>query len=214
MLELEMAQQAELQEIEYSPFSPLSLFGEDARYMGDEEMGQAYGKAINDIVEGRNPAMFKAVDKIVRDHHLPIIDQITAEIGYHIGIDVVAALALAVILDKHSEIQNADQDLVFLISAWEPSDVLNPVNCTWLAPKIRWTPRGVIIALPETLATASIGRPLSQIVSHPVLDRHPLTITGVSMESYSRIILEVDADRKPISAEALIAMRPAIKAQS
>lgn len=50
-----------------------------------------------------------------------------------------------------------------------------------LGQGIRWTGEGVILAddLPEGLTTCMAGRRLSEIITHPVLDRHDLVVREV-----------------------------------
>lgn len=225
MLRLDPAQQQELRDNadadgwlededanSHGVFSTLSLLGESARYMDDAETREAYDDAISAIVEGQNQRVIESIDNIVRNHGLPILDRITAEIGWHAGIDVVAALAIAIVLDKDAAIIDPDDELILMVSAWTPSHAPSPLNAAWLAPAVRWDTHGVTLAMAETLATACIGRPLRTLVSHPVLDRHALTVTGVSQATGGRIMVEVDNDRTPLEAEELFAMRSGAQA--
>lgn len=220
MLRLDLSRQQELrdnadadgwtEDEDASPngiFSILSLLGEAARYMDEEEAREAYDEALSAVIEGQHDPATGAVDAIVRSHGMPILDRITAEIGWHAGIDVVAALAIAIVLDNDAAIVDPDQEIVLMVGAWTPSDLPSPLNAAWLAPGVRWEAHGVTLSMAETLATACIGRPLRTLVSHPVLDRHALTVTGVCPATGGRILIEVDSDRTPLTADALIAMR-------
>jgi len=188
-------------------FSTLAMLGENARYMGEAETSEAYDQEITDLLEGNAQSLLAATDVILREHGMAIVDRITAEIAQHIGIDVGAALALAITLDSHAVIEDQDRALMLVLSAWTPSDAPMPLNAAWLAPSVQWQPGKVVVELPQTLALAAVGKPLRDTLTHPVLDRHPLTVTGVGTANGDRMTLEVDADVTPLETEALIAMR-------
>lgn len=206
MLRLALAQQLALCDYDDGHdglFSTLAMVGEDARYLDEAQTRSAYDAMLSVVLEGRSRRMIGVVDAIVRQHGNSAVDLITAELGWHLGLDVVAALAISAAYDNHATIEDGDGESVFTVSAWQPL----PRSRVRLAPGVDWDSRGVLLHLPETLAVASVGRPLSQVVSHPVLDRHALTIAGCGPND-GRTLLMVGADETPIDVEALIAMRP------
>lgn len=71
--------------------------------------------------------------------------------------------------------------------------------------RVVWTQRGLIFApaLPDTLVDLCAGRPLKEVVSHPVLDPLPITISQTEQrESITRI--HTDHAPSPASVDDLV----------
>lgn len=68
-----------------------------------------------------------------------------------------------------------------------------------------WDCTGCILvrSLPETVMASAAGRPLVDILSHPVLDPLALTMTGTEVEHSGWISIHVDAKLEPVTTDEL-----------
>ena len=191
------------------PFSRLWLLGEDGRYFTQDGLSNAYDDAMSAIIEGHDDGHRAKILEVARQRTYPLIDRITAELAVEACCDPLTAMALAIALDRDAIIEDAATDeLVMSIDAWTPSDD-GSQTVVWVSPGVLWHARGeLLVALPETAMAASVGRRLRDVVGHPVLDRHPLTITGVTEDETGRALLVTDAVRTAIGLDELAAMRP------
>ena len=109
------------------------------------------------------------------------MDEVTAALLRGMRIIPEAALALSDALGKARsalEIADGDDDLDRIL--------VNGNETGWAVQidygRTAWNSRGYVVlpAMPATLREAAGGRPLRDLVSHPVLDRFDLTVDGVS----------------------------------
>lgn len=114
------------------------------------------------------------------------IDMITAELLAHLGVDPLTVAWLSAASRCISVQDDDDMDTVIDID----SD-LRPHECatqcsttTTLGATTWWKAGGVLLVkdLPGTVVANAVGRPLREILSHPVLDRHDLVVATADLE--------------------------------
>ncbi len=174
--------------------------GEEGEEMNEHDLDDAMLELTHEALVGSQPA----VTRHVHDHMVQSrMDAATADILLHHGIDPVAALVLDDMFAGEEDglcIMRADEDgsrIMHLVAerrgSWW-SVPLDPASDETNMP--RWHSDGGIVleAMPDVLAAAAIGRPVSEIISHPALDRHALVVSGVEHEGEASILR---FDRQP-----------------
>lgn len=176
----------------------------EAEYLEDAE------QALSDIIEGHDDRFRTVIAKHL-DRPERLLDRITAELAAAAGCDPATACAIARILDGDANIQNsADDKIVLYVDEAHPSSSEHCLTRVWVSEDVLWDAVGrLLVTMPETTLSAAIGRKLRDVVSHPVLDRHDLTVTGADNIGLTRFLL-VDSDRTPLNREELLAMRPTV----
>lgn len=175
----------------FRDFNPADEEGEE---MNEHDLDDAMLELTHEALVGSQPA----VTRHVHDHMVQSrMDAATADILLHHGIDPVAALVLDDMFAGEEDglcIMRADEDgsrIMHLVAerrgSWW-SVPLDPASDETNMP--RWHSDGGIVldAMPDVLAAAAVGRPLSEIVSHPALDRHPLIVTGVDQKGETTVV--------------------------
>ncbi len=125
---------------------------------------------------------------LVRQHDV-LVDQVDLALVEALGLDLQACLHYALTfhdLDAGScdppRLVAADgsAELWLSVVRQNDGDLHLDATCATLAPGCRWH-RGTLLVegLPETLVPALAGRPLADLVRHPVIDPLDLTIMGV-----------------------------------
>lgn len=178
---------------------PLGFRDFHPAYAEDEEMTEhdledAMLELAHEALVDSQPA----VTRRVRDHMSQCrMDAATADILLHHGIDPVAALVLDGMFAGQEDglcIMRADEDgsgIMHLVAERRGSWWSVPLDAASEdAETPRWHSDGGIVldAMPDVLAAAAVGRPLSEIVSHPALDRHTLIVRAVDREGEVSII--------------------------
>lgn len=209
MIRLSIDQQIELMDRDgLKPFSRLWLLGEYGRYLDADRLSNAYEDALSAIIEGSDEGMRSEILQAALER-APLIDRVTAELAAATLCDPLTAFALAMQLGQPAFIDDsATDEEVMKVDDRVGSDNDGTMTAVWVAPGITWYASGAIVApMPDTALIAAVGRPLSEVISHCVLDRFDLTVTGVSQDVEGRPVLETNADRTPISIEQLAAIR-------
>jgi hypothetical protein len=181
---------------------------DESEEMNEHDVDDAMLELAHEALVGSQPA----VTRHVHDHMVQSrMDAATADVLLHHGIDPVAALVLDDMFAGEEDglcIMRADEDgsgIMHLVAERRGSSWRLP-----LAPDSddgetpTWHSDGGIVlgAMPDVLAAAAIGRPVSEIVSHPALDRHALIVSGVDQGSEVSILR---FDRQPtLDKRALI----------
>jgi len=77
---------------------------------------------------------------------------------------------------------------------------------TTVATDVEWHACGSVVveSLPETILATIVGRPLSAIVSHPVLDDKDLRITAVKRCESGWLQIDTDLTPEAIEVERLV----------
>lgn len=179
----------------------------------------------NDIVVGRS---LSGVDEATRDRlvaalaergmtTLSSIDELTARMIAHAGIDPLVATWLAAISFESAEVQDGDGAtlaVVDLASAYDDPGSLNRVE---IGAGIAWFSNGILAmaCVPETLVQVLTGGPLTALVTHPVLDSHPFVIDAIH-NGGDRCQVHVSfenqwIDIRPLTIRQLADVMPAIE---
>lgn len=210
MMRLSIDLQQELRDTvsEHGTFSPLSLIGEAARRMGADTLAETYDEDLSEVIEGRFEHYRPKVAAAIADH--PRIDRITAELIAASLCDPAAVLAIAIVLERGAQIvDGATDEIVMNVDPDLASDDQDTATWVNVAHGIDWWADGrLVVQLPDTIMQAAVGRRLAEIVSHPVLDRHPLKIVGTTEWGDGTRLLVTDSDRRPLPAGDLLAIRP------
>lgn len=188
---LRMALSSQGDPLGFRDFHPADAEDEE---MNEHDLEDAMLELAHEALVSSQPV----VTRHVHDHMAQTrMDAATADILLHHGIDPVAALVLDDMFAGQEDglcIMRADEDgsgIMHLVAerrgSWW-SVPLDPASNDTEMP--RWHSDGGIVldAMPDVLATAAVGRPLSEVVSHPALDRHPLIVTGVDQEGETTVV--------------------------
>ena len=84
-------------------------------------------------------------------------------------------------------------------------------TCITLSEDVVWKSSGSVFVhgFPDSLAFAALGRSLSTVVSHPVLDRHALNVIGATPGSpMASTKLTVELRTRMLTPDDLYAMSP------
>lgn len=209
MIRLSIDQQIELMDRDgLEPFSRLWLLGEYGRYLDADRLSNAYEDALSALIEGSDDTLRSEILQTALEH-APLIDRVTAELAAAALCDPLTAFALTMQLGQPGLIEDgATDEEVMKIDDSVASGHDGTMTAVWMAPGITWYASGAVTApMPESVLTAAVGRLLSEVMSHDVLDRFGLTVTGVSQDIHGNAVLETDADRTPISIAELAAIR-------
>lgn len=161
---------AALSEDREDPFALFSQGPDDAR-------GQ-----IADALSGRYDSMRQGFIEHLRARRADGIDEITARLLSHMGIDPLAmAVALSITKDDGLHVMDADaheedDSLVYMKDEHNhrQAEIMLSPDVTWCA-----TETLKIRNMPETTAIAANGRPLQDLVSHPVLNAYGYRIEDI-----------------------------------
>ena len=123
------------------------------------------------------------------------LDQLTARLIAWKGIDPLVLAWLAAVSAELGAVRDMAGETVAtvdLASSYEDAGSLNHVE---ISEGVAWFSAGLLAMapIPDALATAVIGKPLTTLLSHPVLDAHPFVITDIDTdEDRSRIQVSYD----------------------
>jgi len=179
----------------------------------------------NDIVVGRS---LSGVHETTRERlvaalaergmtTLASVDELTARMIAHAGVDPLVATWLASISFDSAEVQNGDGValvVVDLASAYDDPGSLNRVE---IGADTAWFSKGMLTmpCVPETLVQVLTGGPLTALVTHPVLDSHPFVIDAIH-NGGDRCQVHVSfenqwIDIRPLTIQRLAEVMPAIE---
>lgn len=163
----------------------------------------------------RVAASLKALEKdrrptVGNQQCLPDLDAVTAELLLHMDIDPLMVAWMARVCQAFTVQDDDTMDSFLQMDGYTaPTDSL--CDTLVLLDDVCWMATGTLIVpgLPDSTVIAAVGRPLRDVVSHPVLDRHPLTIrdceTGGSLE---RPKLITDIRHRLMKADDLVKLAP------
>jgi hypothetical protein len=166
--------------------------------------------ALSDILEGIDDDFRDGVREMLGLRATLTMDRISAEIAAHLCIDPATACALAYWIDDHLTIEDgATGEMIASIDHSEAPDARNPLGRVRLETGVEWETGGKLVVrdLPATVLAAAVGRPLRELVSHPVLDAHALVVTGVEDDGMHQIV-STDWHRRPLTVDEIMDIRP------
>lgn len=170
----------------------------------DAETAVRLAASLDAILSGRTPA--------VREDKPPPpmpINRLYAQMIQHLDVDPLVATWLGVVAYAIDLGEDTTDGIVFTIETghelWEETNYTK----LWLDDLTTWAGRGEItlVGVPDTIAIAAVSRPLSTLVSHPVLDLHDLTITDVDITPVGTTFT-VAVSREPVTSAELVALGP------
>lgn len=173
---------------------------------------KAVARHVGRIMSGKDTQFRENYPELLGRMTIVPIDRITAELLVHKGLDpaavcVVAAhtLSLTQIVDKLGE---PGCVLHVFIDAQDTSSSSECLTSVVIGDGVIWNSRGTLATtLPETIGISAIGRPLRDVVSHPVLDLHDITITGLT-DDMDGFVTDVSRPGE-LTIPEIMAMRPA-----
>lgn len=192
------------------PFG-LRVLAEDMGLEFDEpEYIEDAQDALSVILEGQDASHRGAIARLLQHRPTMLLDRVTAELCAAACCDPAAACAIAIVMDERISIEDAATgERVLFLDDSDPPDSPSCLTQVWVAPGIQWDTVGTLrLVLPDLTFSAAIGRPLKDVVTHPVLDRHPLVITGIGHSMEHKPHFQTDADRTPLTIGELLAIRP------
>lgn len=166
--------------------------------------------ALSDILEGIDDDFRDDVREMLGLRATLTMDRISAEIAAHLCIDPATARALAYWIDDHLTIMDgATGEMIAFVDHSSPPDDRNPLGRVRLEEGVEWETGGTLVVrgLPATALVAAVGRPLRDLVSHPVLDAHPLVVTGIEDDGMHQIV-STDWHRRPLTVDEIMDIRP------
>jgi len=150
----------------------------------------------------------------VDDHALRdagALDRITAGLIAHMGIDPLKVAWLAHICRGVDLMDRDTLETRITVSTTSAPGRANNATIVHLSPTAIWHGEGVIGIddgiIPETVATACIGRPLREVFTHPVFDAHDFVIARIDNEN-DRTWIDVTADMRALSPGDLLGIAP------
>jgi hypothetical protein len=135
------------------------------------------------------------------------IDPLCAHVMAHLGIDPLTASWLSVMVGT-VDLDDEDGVLVARTDNLPPAEESGRGSAS-VGDGGFWLQHGRldIHGLPDTVAALCEGRPLREVVSHPVLDTRPLVITAI--EQWDGVTtLVTDHRARPATIDELIAIAP------
>lgn len=166
--------------------------------------------ALSDIIEGIDDDFRDEVRRMLGLRETLTMDHISAGIAAHLCIDPATACALAYWIEDGLVIEDgATKEMIAFIDHSEAPNDRNPLGRVRLTQGVEWETGGNLIVqdLPATTLNAAIGRPLRDLVSHPILDAHPLVVTGIQDTGMHQIV-STDWHRRPLTIDEIMAIRP------
>jgi hypothetical protein len=166
-----------------------------------------YNAHLDAVLSGRDDRCREALARMLGRAVHSIVDLASARLLLHAGIDPATACALALMVDGPVTIDR-DWDLPVVVNA--PEEACDP-GCTvamTFAGDVSWnSEHGLRIGgLPDALAAAAVGHPLSDYVDHPAFTGLSLTL-GETHERYDHRWIRVSA-AEVVGIPALLGMRP------
>lgn len=154
----------------------------------------------------RNGAATRGMTEQAWLKRLPL-DVIGAETFAHTGIDPLVATWIACHVGAF-HLKDEDDEMVAYVSG-DNADQSVGTTRVRIAERAMWA-RCELWSddiLPEVVQAAAMGRHLSEVASHPVLDRHPLRVIRMIVDVRMTIII---TDHQPVAAsvEQLVACAP------
>lgn len=130
------------------------------------------------------------------------IDRIGARLLEHAGIDPLVLVWLSTVTRNYCPLSSKDENI---IEMGTKAIGENSETSVALGMDAIWDCSGAVAVrtLPDTIAATARGRPLSEMISHPVLDGMPLVVTDVEDTGSGWRWLKTDAVLEPVTTEEL-----------
>lgn len=215
MITLQSSQLQELligSEKQNDPINLLTLLEDSGFRWNDEEFTNEAIIHIADFLIQKRSYYPENIRNILAMRPTQLLDRISAEIIAEKRCSPSAACALAIIMDENVSYVEKGTDILQVYidqGSWPGSDAC--LTDIAMGAGIRWHAIGQIsVNLPETFVVSCLGRPLREVISHNVLNRHNLTITDVIKRPFSHegvMTFVVDSDRTSLSVDELMAIK-------
>jgi len=140
---------------------------------------------VSESLEGRSSLHRQALAERMGARRAPF-DRRSAEMIAHVGIDPLSLSVMGRILDEGFCVRPAGTEEDDPATVWIPQHGRSADGFVRLSPDVVWQFDGrvTVDGLPETIAIALKGRPLSDAVSHPLLDPKGHVIASVRREAF------------------------------
>lgn len=139
------------------------------------------------------------------------VDLVTARLVAHSGLEPLMVAWLSAVRNGIHMTNENGSDVLEIDARTTPAESQTCGTMVVLAPDIVWEARGTMLVayLPDAIVAAAAGRPLVDIVSHPVLDPLGLVIEEAELagdDDHAR--LHVNVEHVFPSVDELAAMEP------
>lgn len=185
--------------------NPLGI--DDPVVRGADAMERAVHAALRGMDADTASRVARALERLLSARADPTcdIDEITALLLAHSGIDPLAVAWLSAACGGVEVLDDDDMDATITVDAdIRPHESILCETTTRIGDHAWWKAGGVLMLMdvPASTVTAAAGRPLRQILSHPVLDCYDITVATV----------DIQRDGIPSELECHIPARPATPA--
>jgi len=140
------------------------------------------------------------------------IDLVTARLIAHAGIEPMMVAWLAAMCGGTLYIRDADRSaLIDVDTQFKPHETRTCGTQLAIGDMASWQSCGTVLVdgIPDSIMVAAAGRPLSAIISHPVLDPLGLTIARVELaEGDGEAELQTDFEHVYPTVDELAGMEP------
>lgn len=146
--------------------------------------------AVGTALRGANPAETRRLVRSLERRRLKSIrgiDDLTANLMAHAGVDPLVMAWLAEIDGSYAQLQGA-KPYATLDQQSTHEDGHN-VTGVRIGASVTWYACGTLVldGMPQTILAAAPGRPLRAIASHPLLDDRPFTIQDVDEDGLVQV---------------------------
>lgn len=164
--------------------NPLGLDTADPYGVGEMNAEDCIKRALQGMAPALATEVARSLDRYVRQERDDLttdIDPLTAELLAHLGVDPLAVAWLSAVCCGIIVHDDAIMSQVCEIDGQMRPDMPLCDTSVTIGEDSWWKSKGTLMVFPgpHSALTASVGRKLSALVSHPVLDRHDLVIHAV-----------------------------------
>jgi hypothetical protein len=131
------------------------------------------------------------------------LDAIGARLMAHVGIDPLVLTWISNVTRSHCPMSDRGDGQVAEVGTRAIGE--DSETSVALDDDSLWDCTGGVFvrSMPETVMVSAIGRPLADVLSHPVLDPLGMTISGIEVEPSGWISIQVDAKLEPVTTDEL-----------
>lgn len=150
----------------------LYLGGDLQRYVA-RQMLRALSGRDTEILQNVSRALKREGRQI-----LPGIDKITGQVMMHQGVHPLVFFWIATISQGMAGLANDENGPLMSLDITKDYDDSECLTSVSFKGDICWYARRILImpAGPLSVINAAVGKPLAKMISHPILDRHPMII--------------------------------------
>lgn len=111
------------------------------------------------------------------------IDEVTAKLIAHIGLEPLMVAWLSALGDGVTILDEEMSDIVVIDANADPHDGQSCRSMVNLSAHVTWHSCGIVsvLHLPDTITIGSVAKRLSRIISHPVLDAYDFNIARANV---------------------------------